>query len=445
MEIEWVCQRAHVRALLLQHHADWSTQQYAEAVGCSKSMVSRWKQRFASVPAQNAAVLFSRSRAPHRHAPRISEEVVERILEIRLSPPENLKRTPGPKAVSYYLKRDETLRLRRLRVPTSTRSIWQILDQAGLIERETPRPHTPLPLQEPMQEVQVDFKDVTTASLDPTAPSEKRQHLIETCNFIDAGSSRLLSAQVREDFHAETAFDAVVQFLRTYGLPAILTMDRDVRWVGSASQRDFPSALLQFLYCIDVLPNVLPPHHPELNCYVERYHKTYKKECLDIFYPKTVEETRTVTEAFQQHYNQERPHQGRSCRNVPPCIAHPTLPVRPALPESVDPDHWLSALDGRWYPRLIKADGCIQVDGTSYYIKNALIGQRVMLRINAATRCFDVFHENVLVKSVPIKGLCGVRMPLEEYIELMRERARSQERQRLLRLRRARLQGQQNA
>jgi hypothetical protein len=31
---------------------------------------------------------------------------------------------------------------------------------------------------------------------------------------VDAGSSRLLSAQVHEDFHAQTAFDAVVRFLR---------------------------------------------------------------------------------------------------------------------------------------------------------------------------------------------------------------------------------------
>jgi transposase InsO family protein len=87
----------------------------------------------------------------------------------------------------------------------------------------------------------------------------------------------------------------------------MLTMDRDVRWVGSASQRDFPSALLQFLSCIGVQPNVLPPHHPELNCYVERSNKTYKKECLEVFRPGTLEEVKTITNAFQQHYNQERP------------------------------------------------------------------------------------------------------------------------------------------
>jgi hypothetical protein len=54
-------------------------------------------------------------------------------------------------------------------------------------------------------------------------------------------------AQPHADFHAETALDAVVSFLRQYGLPPMLTFDRDPRWVGSASGRDFqiaPSPLL---------------------------------------------------------------------------------------------------------------------------------------------------------------------------------------------------------
>lgn len=444
MEADWVCKRAHLRSLLLLH-ADWSLQQLADAVGYSKSTVSRWKQRFREADPPNVTILFSRSRAPHHHPARIAEEVVERIIEMRLSPPENLKRTPGPKALLYYLSRDETLRLRGLRLPRSTRTIWQILDQIGLIERAEPRKRSPLPQQELLEEVQVDFKDVGSALPDPSAPSGKRQHLIEVCNFVDAGSSRLLSAQVHEDFHAETAFEAVVRFLRSYGLPALLTLDRDVRWVGSATQRDFPSALLQFLYCVGVQPNVLPPHHPELNCYVERYNKTYKKECLEIARPTTLEEVRTVTEAFEHHYNVERPHQGRSCRNQPPAVAHPVLPKRPALPETVDPDRWLSALNGRWYPRLVKKDGRILVDGVSYYIKADLAGHHIMLYLNAATRRFDVFRSEQFIKSVPIKGLCGKPMPLEDYIDLMRERARSEERQRFLRQRRARLQAGQGA
>jgi Integrase core domain len=182
-----------------------------------------------------------------------------------------------------------------------------------------------------------------------------------------------------------------------------------------------------------------------LNCYVERYNKTYAKECLEILRPATLQEVKAVTEAFGQHYNQERPHQGRSCRNQPPAVAHPVLPTRPPLLATVDPDRWLDALNGRWYPRLVKRDGRIQVDGIPYYIKADLAGHHVMLRLNAATRCFDVFRGEHFVKSMPIKGLCGERMPLDAYIDLMRERARSEERQRLLRQRRARLQASQSA
>jgi hypothetical protein len=60
-------------------------------------------------------------------------------------------------------------------------------------------------------------------------------------------------------FMRDPAFDAVVRFLRSSGLPAMLTMDRDVR---SRWERDesmiFRSRLLQFLSCVGVQPDVLP-------------------------------------------------------------------------------------------------------------------------------------------------------------------------------------------
>jgi len=111
----------------------------------------------------------------------------------------------------------------------------------------------------------------------------------------------------------------------------------------------------------------------------------------------------------------------------------------------VDPDAWLTALDGRSYPRQVKRDGRIVVDGLFYYIKAALAGQRVMLRLNATTRCFEVSVRDQRIKELPIKGLRGEQMPLEAYIELMRERARSEERQRWLQVRRGRLQAGHSA
>ncbi len=181
MEADWVCKRAHLRSLL-QQHPDWSQPQLAAAVGCSKSTVNTWKQRFREADPHHVAVLFSRSRAPHHHPPGIAEEVVERIMEIRLSPPEHRKRTPGPKAVLYYLSRDEPFRIRGWRLPGSTRPVWRILDQAGLIERAELIKRTPLPRQGLLEEVPMDFKEVTTVSADPSAPSGKRPQFLEVCN-----------------------------------------------------------------------------------------------------------------------------------------------------------------------------------------------------------------------------------------------------------------------
>ena len=75
-----------------------------------------------------------------------------------------------------------------------------------------------------------------------------------------------------------------------------------------------------------------------------------------------------MTEAFLQHYNDERPHQGRSCGHVPPRTAFPTLPTLPALPEGVDPDAWLATLDQKRYVRHVGHDGCVNVDLQTYYL-----------------------------------------------------------------------------
>ena len=102
--------------------------------------------------------------------------------------------------------------------------------------------------------------------------------------------------------------EAVISFLQTYGRPHQITFDRDPRWVGSVSGRDFPSPLRRLLLCLGIIPSVCPPHCPDKNAYVERYHRTYGQECLQIHRPSTLQEVREVTAAFLKHYNEERPH-----------------------------------------------------------------------------------------------------------------------------------------
>jgi transposase InsO family protein len=421
MEEEWMRDRALLRDLL-EKTPQASPQELARETGRSVSWVKKWRKRFAEGDPSDLSLLCSRSRAHHTPYFRWDSRVIQRIVEMRLAPPENLKRVPGPRALLYYLPRDQQLQAAQIPLPRSSRTVWKILHATGCLQPHSKHSPRPTELRQPLEEIQMDFKDVGSVS-PQQSPQGKRQHVVEVCNFVDAGTSIALSAQVREDFHEQTALEAVIAFLRHYGCPRQMTFDRDPRWVGGVSGRDFPSPLRRFLLCLGIRPHVCPPHRPDKNAFVERYHRTYNQECLQVHQPGTLQQVREVTEAFLQHYNYERPHQGRACGNVPPRVAFPTLPTLPALPERVDPDAWLASLDQKMYLRHVGRDGCVDVDLATYYLGPQLAGRSVLLQVKAEQHAFAVWSQDQIVKLLPIKGLVGQQMTLQDYLQHIKQEA----------------------
>jgi transposase InsO family protein len=407
---------------LVRRHPERTNPQLAQEIGRSISWVKKWKLRLLEADPEDLDRFSSQSRAHHAPYYRWDSRVEDRIVEMREEPPENLQRVPGPKALLYYLPRDPELQELGLPLPRSTRTIWKILRKNGMIAEAGESKKRPLAPRKPLEEVQMDFKDVSTVP-GSESPQGKKQHIVEVCNFVDAGTSTLLKAMASEDFHAQTAMQAVIAFLQEYGCPSIMTFDRDPRWVGSSSGRDFPSALRRMLLCLGIQPNVCPPHRPDKNPYVERYHKTYGQECLEVFRPATLQEVREVTETFKRHYNEERPHQGRSCGNLPPSVAFPQLPTLPQLPATVDPDRWLQVIDGSAYVRRVGGDGCVDVDLSPYYIGKSWAGQYVTMHVDSASQAFSVWHGTNWIKDLPIKKLVGHILPLKEFFGLMQEAA----------------------
>jgi hypothetical protein len=426
-EADLIAKRAVLR-WLAQQHPEWTHQDLADALGMSGSWVSKWLQRLHQANPGDVMILHSRSRA--RHTPPVSiasqPAVVQRILEIRTDPPENLQRVPGPEAILYYIHRDPTLQRAGVRLPRSQTTIWKILRQAGCIEEDRRHKPRPLELRQPGEEIQFDLKDASSV---PADAEGKQQHVVEIANFVDAGTSIWLHREVRGDFDAETLLDAVVQFLCEYGLPAMLTFDNDPRFVGSASGRDFPSALVRFLLCLGVIPNVIPPHRPDLNAYVERFHRSLGQECLQIHRPGTLSQVSELTETFLTHYNSERPNQARSCGNQPPRVACQQFPTLPAVPETVDPDRWLVQMHKHAFARTIRVGGDLTINHQDYYVSRTLAGQRVTCWVNAAEKHFEIWQPGGLIKSLPIKGLHSQIMPFQEYVALMKREARSEYRQ----------------
>jgi hypothetical protein len=145
--------------------------------------------------------LQGHSRARKQPPPKTSQVVVEEILAIRDQPPEGLRRVPGQDAIHDYLERDPLLQFFQLPVP-SCKTIYRVLKANERIAKHGKRLQEPMERPAPMTCWQLDFKDVSTV---PADPDGKQQHVVETLNIIDMGTSVLLDAHVRPDFTAETA------------------------------------------------------------------------------------------------------------------------------------------------------------------------------------------------------------------------------------------------
>jgi hypothetical protein len=417
MEAHYIADRSLLLALWHQH-PDWRNLDLAQATGRSVAWVKKWKSRFQADP-NNPEVIWGRSHTREPGA-QFASAVIEQILAIRDHPPEHLHRTPGPRAILFYLPRSPEVEGERL--PRSTRTIWKILRAGDRIAQRRCRPREPQEPLEPLVEVQLDFKDVVQQ--DPLV-SSKQAHAVEVLDAVDAGTSLWLMGEPGAGYTAETIFAPLIHLLEQIGLPQRVRFDRDPRFLGSTSLRDFPTPFVRFWYALGVQPVINPPQRPDLNAYVERLHGTMEREYRQIECPDSLEATRESLPVFQTHYNHERPHQGRSCGNRPPAVAHPQLPLRPRLPVQVDPDRWLEAYHERCFARRVKANGSVLLDDREYYVGRQYAGRDVVAQLDATTRQVRFVHLREVLKVKPLRGLVGTEMTLEAFVAWCETEART--------------------
>lgn len=266
-QAQLVADRANLRHLLCEH-PDWSRPKLAQQTERSLSWVKTWQKRFKQVPDNDETVLWGKPPIPHKLPKPPHPLLLERLLEFRQHPPDGLKRVPGPKTLRYYLLQDPLLKEQGIEPPHSTSTIYKLLVRLGCIARPGLKKPQLLERSQPLEIIAIDFKDASSVEVDPDG---KKQHVVEVLNLIDEGTSVLWEAVARADFNAETVVETLLTVFEQHGLPHQLRFDRDPRFVGSASGRDFPAAMVRMLYVLGVHPAICPPHQPWKNGFVERY------------------------------------------------------------------------------------------------------------------------------------------------------------------------------
>src|SRR5947209_13650846 len=124
-QVQWVADRAQLRKLKMDHPA-WSIAQLVEATRHSRNWVKKWLKRFKQAPADDEDLLWGLPPLPKTPRTPMHPLIVERIIEIRHNPPDNLKRIPGPKTIAYFLQKDKVLLEHHLTPPRPPSTIWRV-------------------------------------------------------------------------------------------------------------------------------------------------------------------------------------------------------------------------------------------------------------------------------------------------------------------------------
>lgn len=413
-ECQWVYDRMQLYRLM-RDHPDWSPKSLAEAIGRSERWGRKWVQRFRAIASPTLSMFQSQSRAPKSNPRRISEAVKDAICELRETLSEQYHRPAGAKLIRLSLEQHTALCQANLRLPTSSRTISQILRERGYIQSPPEPEHIPLELEDPMAEWELDFCEIRLVN----------GHF-EFFLVVDRGASRVVYLEGGDGYQADSALQAVCRLFELNGLPQRLRFDRDPRLVWSWRADGYPAPLVRLLHVLGVEPVICPPRRPDKKPYVERCIRTFKHEWLDRFSLETMADCYEALEAFSDYHNRQHRYLGRVCQGRTPDEAFPQLPVLPSLPQMVDPNAWLLHQHERVFRRRIRANGSIQVDKHVYYVDVKLAGQSVLVQVDAHQQCLWVLLDGKpLPNSLPLKDLHSGPLELYSYLRLLQHEARS--------------------
>jgi transposase InsO family protein len=396
-------------------HPQWATSQVADAVGRSERWVRKWLRRFEATTEPHFSMYLSHSRAPKSRPRQTSSLVKDVICDLRETLSEVYHRPAGATLIRHYLLKDDALQHAGYFIPTSSRTITQILRERGYIAAPRQVERQPLALCAPMEEWEMDFCEIRL-----------QDGRFEFFLVVDRGTSRVVHIEGCAGYQADTALEALLRVLILNGLPKRLRFDRDPRFVWSWSSDGYPAPLVRLLRVLGIEPVICPPRRPDKKPYVERCVRTFKQEWLDRFSLDTLADVYEVLTAFPDYHNRQRIHQGRACGGRTPDEAFPHLPVLPALPEMVQPNAWLDVYHGRVFRRRIRANGTIQIDKHTYYVDYRRAKQNVLVHLDAERRCLWVSWEGVkLPKKLRLKGMQPEQMALQAYLRVLQDEARS--------------------
>lgn len=257
----------------------WSTRKVARHFGFSQSVIVKWYKKSLRYGYHDIPTESSR---PHNHPKQLAENIVNRIIEIRLK----TKRTS--EVVHQHLINEG--------IKISLNSVRRTVDRHGLMKKRSrwKRYHPPVDRPYPLKSGDLMQIDTIHRMID----KKKRLYIFVLIDvysrWIYAKAYDRMSGQQTIKFVNEAQRKAIFKF-------GMLQSDHGPefsRWFISRIQEDHRYTRIG---------------KPNDNAHIERVNRTIQEECLDKL-PNNVKVINCELKKYLQYYNYERLHLGISLR-----------------------------------------------------------------------------------------------------------------------------------
>lgn len=74
----------------------------------------------------------------------------------------------------------------------------------------------------------------------------------------------------------------------------------------------------------------------------------------------------------------------------------------------------------------MKRDGRVVIGERQYYVQKSLAGKQVVLEVDANARELVVWHREVAIKHLALKGLANARLAFDAFVDQLCQEARTQ-------------------
>jgi putative transposase len=203
------------------------------------------------------------------------------------------------------------------------RRVLRVYREMKLKLRRKHKRRLPARVREPLQQQQQANKSYSMDFMSDALTGGRRLRIL---NVIDDCTRESLAAWCDYSIPGEKVVEVLKTIINDRGRSEQIRVDNGPEFRGKAFVRWCEAEQITIKY--------IQPGKPMQNAYIERLNRTYREDVLDAYLFETLEEVRVLSDEWQDHYNNHRPH--TALKGKTPGMARVCPPAGSSFPKMIE-------------------------------------------------------------------------------------------------------------